>query len=400
MKYALILPDGAADEPIGELDGQTALEAARTPNMDAIAEMGRIGTVRTVPDGFLPGSDVATLSVVGYDPRKYYTGRAPLEAVAQKIRLENDELVFRCNLVTIVDDVMEDFSAGHISQKEAERLVADLQAAMGDERIRFHTGVSYRHLMTMKNATGVKVKCTPPHDIPGEKIAGYLPSGKGSDQVRELMERSKDVLAHHEINQVRSDLGENPATQIWLWGQGPMMQLPSFREKYGIKGAAITAVDLIRGIALSAGWSLIEVEGATGYLDTNYKGKGQAAAAALDDVDLIAVHVEAPDEAGHNGDAAAKVKAIEEVDRHVVGPVLEKLRRFDAYRILCLPDHPTPVGRRTHTATPPPFCMAGHRISPDRATAFNEKQAESSGLRIDPGHELMEFFLKSGRESS
>lgn len=400
MKYALILPDGAADEPIAELDGQTALEAARTPNMDAIAEMGRIGTVRTVPDGFLPGSDVATLSVVGYDPRKYYTGRAPLEAMARRIRLESDELVFRCNLVTIVDGVMEDFSAGHISQTEAERLIADLQEALGDERIRFHTGVSYRHLMTMKGAGGMKPKCTPPHDIPREKVPGYLPTGKGSEVVRELMERSKEILADHEINQVRRDLGENPATQIWLWGQGPMMQLPSFREKYGVKGAAITAVDLIRGIALGVGWSLIEVEGATGYLDTNYKGKGEAAVAALDEVDMITVHVEAPDEAGHNGDAAAKVKAIEEVDHHVVGPLLDKLRGYDAYRVLCLPDHPTPVGRQTHTATPPPFCMAGYRIAPDRATAFHETQAESSGLRIDPGHELMEFFLKSGRETS
>ncbi len=400
MKYALILPDGAADEPIPDLDGKTALEAARTPNMDAIVSMGRIGTVRTVPDGFIPGSDVATLSVVGYDPNKYYTGRAPLEAVAQKIRLEKDELVFRCNLVTIVDGIMEDFSAGHITQKEAERLVGDLQEAMGDDRIRFHTGVSYRHLMTMKQAGGMKLKCTAPHDIPGKKIDSYLPSGKGSDLIRGLMERSKEILGPHEINQVRGDLGENPATQVWLWGQGPMMQLPSFKERFGVKGSAITAVDLIRGIAMSAGWNLIEVEGATGYLDTNYRGKGEAAVAALDQVDMITVHIEAPDEAGHNGDAAAKVKAIEEVDRHVVGPVLAKLQTFDAYRILCLPDHPTPVGKRTHTATPPPFCLAGHRVSTDRATAFNETQASESGFHIDPGHELMEFFLKSGRKVS
>lgn len=398
MKYALILPDGAADEPVPELDGLTPLAAAKTPNLDALATAGRVGTVRTVPEGFIPGSDVATLTVVGYDPRSCYTGRAPLEAVAQRISLGPDELVFRCNLVTIVDGRMEDFSAGHISQKEAEALVAVLQAALGDDRIQFHTGVSYRHLMTLKDARGLKLKCTPPHDIPGERIDGYLPSGKGSDLIRSLMDRSRAVLADHEINQVRRDLGENPATSIWLWGQGPMMQLAPFRKQYGLRGAAITAVDLIRGIALSVGWKLIEVEGATGYLDTNYRGKGEAAVAALDDVDIIAVHIEAPDEAGHNGDARAKVAAIEQIDEWVVGPLVDRLRGFDAWRVLVAPDHPTPVGKRTHTATPPPFCMAGTGVHADLATAFNEQQAAESRLHIDPGHELMEYFLKSGRD--
>ncbi|GMU24343.1 MAG: cofactor-independent phosphoglycerate mutase [Phycisphaerae bacterium] len=399
MKYALILPDGAADEPIPELDGQTALAAARIPNMDWIAANGRTGTVKTVPDGFTPGSDVATLSVVGYDPRQYYTGRAPLEAVAQRISLAPDDLVFRCNLVTIVDGRMEDFSAGHISQPEAEKLVADLQNHLGDDRIRFHTGVSYRHLVTIKNAASeIKVKCQPPHDIPGEEVSRYLPSGKGSDLVRSLMERSEPLLAAHEVNQVRRDLGENPATSIWLWGQGQSMRLPTFKDRFGIRGAAITAVDLIRGIAISAGWKLIQVPGATGYVDTNYKGKGEYAVAALDDVDLVAVHIEAPDESGHNGDAKAKVRSLEEIDKHIVGPVLEKLRSFPQWRILCLPDHPTPVTKRIHTATPPPYCLAGTGIAPDRATAFTEADAEENGQPIDPGHELMEFFIKAGRE--
>ncbi len=396
MKYALILPDGAADEPIEELGGRTALQAARIPNMDGIAASGRSGTVKTVPDGFIPGSDVATLSVVGYDPKTYYTGRAPLEAVARGLSLEPDELVFRCNLVTIVDGRMEDFSAGHISQPEAEKIVADLQTALGDDRIRFHTGVSYRHLMTIKQASSIKVQCTPPHDIPGEAIKGYLPTGSGSEIIRDLMERSQPLLAFHEVNQIRRDLGESPATSIWLWGQGAIPHMPSFKERFGLRGAAITAVDLIRGVALSVGWKLIEVPGATGYIDTDYAAKGRYAIDALDDVDLIAVHIEAPDEMGHNGDAKNKVKAIEQIDEHIVGPLLEKLRTFDEWRILCLPDHPTPVARRTHTAVPPPFCMAGTSVIADRATAFNEAEAAETGLHIDPGHELMEYFLKSG----
>jgi len=400
MKYALILPDGAADEPISDLDGQTVLEAARSPNMDWIAANGRSGMVRTVPEDFTPGSDVATLSVIGYDVRTCYTGRAPLEAVAKRISLEQDEIVFRCNLVTIVDGRMEDFSAGHISQPEARKLIADLQARLGDDRVAFHVGVSYRHLMTMKNAASMKLRCTPPHDIPDEAVAGYLPAGKGSDEVRALMERSQEVLHDHEVNQVRRDLGENPATSIWLWGQGPMMRLPSFKQRFGLRGSAITGVDLFRGIALSVGWRLIQVEGATGYLDTDYRGKGQAAAAALDDVDIVAVHVEAPDEAGHNGDAAAKVEAIEQIDEHVVGPLLEKLRSFDGWRVLCVPDHPTPVGKRTHTADPPPFCMAGTGIVADRSTAFTEAQARRTAFHVDPGCELMEYFLKSGQEAA
>lgn len=398
MKYALILPDGCADEPVPQLGGRTPLEAARIPHMDSIVARGRVGRVRTVPKGLTPGSDVATLSVIGYDPVAHYTGRAPLEAVARRITLSPDELVFRCNLVTVVDGKMEDFSAGHISQPEAEKLVADLQAKLGSERIVFHTGVSYRHLVTIKDADWMKVKCTPPHDIPGQPVSGHLPTGKGSEVLRELMERAGQVLAGHEVNQVRRDLGESPATAIWLWGQGAMPRLPSFRKRFGIQGAAITAVDLIRGLAISVGWKLIEVEGATGYLDTNYAGKGEAACKALDDVDLVAVHIEAPDEAGHNGDAVAKTKALERIDEHIVGPLLEKLEGFDEWRVLCLPDHPTPVRIKTHTADPVPFAMAGTGIVPDEATEFTEKAGAASDLHIDPGHELMEYFLKSRHE--
>ncbi|HSW46474.1 MAG TPA: cofactor-independent phosphoglycerate mutase [Phycisphaerae bacterium] len=398
MKYALILPDGCADEPVPQLDGRTPLQVARIPNMDSIVARGRIGRVRTVPKGLTPGSDVATLSVIGYDPVACYTGRAPLEAVAKRIRLGPDELVFRCNLVTIIEGRMEDFSAGHISQPEAEKLLADLQAKMGDDRIQFHTGVGYRHLVTIKDADWMKVKCTPPHDIPGKEAAGYLPTGKGSELLRELIERSQKVLANHEVNQVRQDLGESLATSIWLWGHGAMPKLASFKKRFGIQGAAITAVDLIRGLALSVGWKLIEVPGATGYYDTNYAGKGEAAAKALDRVDLVAVHIEAPDEAGHNGDPLNKIKALERIDEHIVGPVLEKLQTFDAWRVLCLPDHPTPVTLRTHTSDPVPFGMCGTGIVPDEAKEFTERASAESDLYVDPGHELMEYFLKSRLE--
>lgn len=398
MKYALILPDGAADEPIAELNGQTTLQAADLPNMDWVANAGRVGTVRTVPAGFTPGSDVATLSVIGYDVAKCYTGRAPLEAVARRISLEPDALVFRCNLVTIADGKMQDFSAGHISQPEADRLIADLQAALGSDRIRFYGGVSYRHLMTLRDADWMKIEATPPHDIPGEPVSGYLPTGKGHDVIRGIMEKAAEILENHEINQVRRDLGENPATGIWLWGQGPMPRIEPFRAKFGLTGAGITGVDLFRGVALSAGWRLIEVPGATGYLDTNYKGKGEAAVAALDEVDIVAVHVEAPDEAGHNGNPGEKIKALERMDEHIVGPLLEKIRHYDEWRVLVVPDHPTPCAKRTHTDTPPPFCMAGTAIPADEATQFHEVAAAESDLHIDPGYELMEYFLRSGKK--
>jgi 2,3-bisphosphoglycerate-independent phosphoglycerate mutase len=394
MKHALILPDAAADEPLRELNGQTALQAAHTPNMDWIAANGRIGTARTVPDGFLPASDVATLSVVGYDPAEYYTGRAPIEAAAQELPVGPRDIVFRCNLTTILDDVMVDFSSGHISQHEAEALIRDLNSALADDRIRFHPGMMYRHLMVLKEAAGFEADCTPPHDIPNQPIAGHLPRGPDADVVRELMSRARKVLEHHDVNQKRRDQGKLPATSIWLWGQGGLPNLPSFESRFGLRGACVAAVDLIRGIAKLVGWPLLAVDGATGYLDTNYKGKGQRTVEALDDFDLVCVHIEAPDEAGHNGDAAAKVQAIEQIDEHIVGPILQVLRGLDGWKCLVIPDHPTPVARRTHTATPPPFCMAGSSIEPDAHLEFCEISAETSKLHLATGHELMDYFLR------
>ncbi len=392
MKYAMIIPDGAADLPLEELDGKTPLAAAETPQIDAVAAMGKCGMVRTIPKSMAPGSDVAILSVLGYDPKKFYTGRAPLEAAAQGIELGPDEWIFRCNLVTIVDGKMEDYSSGHISSEEAAILVDELNRLLGGEQVRFYSGVGYRHLMTYRGDCAVK--STPPHDILTRKIDGYLPKGRGAEMMRTLMDSSRAVLANHEVNVVRRDLGENPATQIWLWGEGKTPKLTPFAERYGLQGAAITAVDLVRGLAKLIGWQVIEVPGATGYVDTNYAGKGQAAVAALDDVDIVCVHIEAPDEAGHSANVAEKVTAIEQIDRHIVGPVLQRLQgEGDEWRILILPDHPTPCALRTHTAEPVPFAIAGKRIEALVSEPFNEETAAASDLHIPRGCELMEYFL-------
>ncbi|MHC5110546.1 MAG: cofactor-independent phosphoglycerate mutase [Planctomycetota bacterium] len=396
MKYAILIPDGAADEPVPELEDKTPLEAASIPNMDWISANGRSGRVVTVPSGFLPGSDVATMSLFGHDPAVNYDGRAPLEAVAKGITAEAHELIFRCNFVTIVDGCMEDFTAGHISQPEVNRLIVDLNSELADWPCRFHAGVSYRNLMVGTVPERGELSCTPPHDIPGLNVGDYLPNGPGSEWVRQVMSRGESVLVDHEVNLVRQDMGENPATNIWLWGQGQSREFQSITERFGLRGAAIAAVDLIRGIALLSGLELIEVEGATGYLDTNYAGKGEAAVQALDEYDLVAVHVEAPDEAGHLGDAMEKVKALEAVDKYVVGPVLQKLKEFDEWRILVAPDHPTPVKTRIHSSVPPPFCMAGTGVQSIHHGPFTEAQTMRSDLQIDPGHELLEFFLKSG----
>lgn len=394
MKYAIVLPDGAADEPVAALDGRTPLQAAKKPNMDWVASHGRQGCVVTVPSGFAPHSDVATLSLLGYDPRVDYSGRAPLEAAARGIAAQPDELIFRCNFVTIVDEVMVDYTAGHISQAEADRLISDLNRTLAVRGCRFFSGVSYRNLMIAAGAAEMELWSTPPHDIPDRPVAEYRPRGKGSERVRALMDEARQLLAEHEVNFVRRDLGENPATDIWLWGQGRAKALESFSSRFGQRGAVIAAVDLIRGIARTIGMDVLNVAGATGYLDTNYAAKGTAAIEALTVYDLVVVHIEAPDEAGHLGDVHAKVDAIERIDECIVGPLLETLRRSDEWRILISPDHPTPVARRVHTSAPPPFCMAGHGFQGVVQGPFSEAAAAASGLRIDPGHELMEHFLR------
>ncbi len=393
-KYAIIVPDGAADYPIEQFDNRTVLEAADTPYMDTISRKGRLGIVRTIPEGMEPGSDVAQMSVLGYDPREYYTGRAPIEAVARNVQLGADDWVFRCNLVTIADGKMADHSAGHISTEEGTALMKELDERLGSDRVRFYPGVSYRHLLVLKGYD-VDVKTCPPHDYIGQAIEKLLPRGKGADFLIDLMARSQQFFSNHDINKVRMDLGENQVSSIWLWGQGRKARLESFEKRFGIKGAAITAVDLVRGLAKLIGFDLIDVPGATGFIDTNYAGKGQAAVRALKDHDLVFVHVEAPDEAAHNGNAEAKKKAIEEIDTHVVAPVYEALQRCEKWRILILPDHPTPVQTGAHCGDPVPFALAGTNIEGVLKAAFSEANAAKSGLRIDNGFELMEYFLRS-----
>ncbi len=393
-KYVIIVPDGAADQPLEELGGKTPLEAADIPNMDRISAEGRLGLVRTVPEGFEPGSDVAQMSLLGYDPHRYYSGRAPVEAAARGLRLGMDDWVFRCNLVTIADGLMADHSAGHISTKEACTLVKELQAHITDERVSLSTGVSYRHLLVFRGVD-FEVRTYPPHDHIGTAVEKILPRGKGADLLIQLINQSQQLFAGHEVNRVRQDLGENPVSSIWLWGQGKQARLDSFRKLYGLQGVAITAVDLVRGLAKLVGFDLIEVPGATGFVDTNYEGKGQAAIQALERYDLVFVHVEAPDEAGHQGDAQAKKKALEQVDRFIVGPVWAALQRYETWRILVLPDHPTPVQGGAHTAEPVPFAMAGTQITRVLRSGFSEANAAKAGLRIEKGCELREYFLKS-----
>src|SRR5215218_3404349 len=376
MKYAIIIPDGAADEPLPELGGKTPIEAAETPNMDRVAAEGRQGLARTVPDGFESGSDVATMTLLGYDPKVYHTGRAPLEAAAQNIPLSPTDWVFRCNLVTAVDGIMKDHSAGGITDAEAQRLIGDLSRSLDLAGFQFYTGVSYRNLLVYRGSEQFDVKTKPPHEFPDEPVARYLPRGKGEEILRAIMDRSRELFAKHEVNEVRRQTGLNPATQVWLWGQGHAPNMPTFEKRFGVKnGAMITGVDLLRGLAALLGWENLNVEGMTSFHDTNYAGQGQATAAALDKYDLVLSHVEAPDEASHQADWKTKVAAIEHIDRHVVGPVLAKLRTFPQWRLLVLPDHPTNIATRKHGYAPTCFTMAGTRVTPTRPAAYSEKNA-------------------------
>lgn len=393
-KYVIIVPDGAADFPLDIFDGKTALEAAHIPNIDAISIEGRQGTVQTIPKGMAAGSDVAQMSLLGYDPKEFYSGRAPIEAAAMGIKVKPDDWILRCNLVTFSDKVMVDHSAGHISTDEATQLIKEFAESMaGDTKLKLYPGVSYRHLCVLSDVN-LKVTTVPPHDIIGEKISKNLPKGKGSDYLVDIMARSQQLFDNHEINRVRKDLGENPVSSVWLWGQGHKAMMERFSKRFGINGAVITAVDLVRGLAKLVHFDLIEVEGATGYLDTNYKGKGQAAIKAIKDYDLVFVHIEAPDEAGHGGDAEAKKKAIEEIDKHIVGPVHQALKQYDSYRILVMPDHPTPVETQAHSNEPVPFAMAGDGVKGILQKPFSEENGRKSGFRIERGHEMMEYFLK------
>jgi 2,3-bisphosphoglycerate-independent phosphoglycerate mutase len=399
MKYVIIIPDGCADEPQQSLGGRTPLQAAHTPAMDQLAASGCVGRANHVPAALPPGSDVANMSLLGYDPTAHFTGRAALEAAAQGIRLGPDDWAVRCNLVTVQDQIMRDFTSGHISTAEAAQLLQSAQAELvGDLPLEFVPGVSYRNLLLYRGSGGAapfgdETRTTPPHDLTDRSVADDYPRGAGSDLLSDLMERSQTLFAEHPVNRTRREAGKMPATNVWLWGLGRTPQLKSFQELYGLTGKMITAVDLLRGLAALIGWERIEAPGATGYLDTDYASKGRCAIAALPETDLVCVHIEAPDEASHEGDVEAKIKALEQIDRHIVGPVLEALRARGDYRMVVTPDHPTPVRTKTHSHGCVPFAMAGSDVAADRFTTYDEVAAGQSDVAFDAGWQFMRFFL-------
>jgi len=392
LKYAILIGDGMADYPLAELGGRTPLEEAHTPNMDYIAHSGIGGLVKTIPDSRPPGSDVANLEILGYDTTVHYTGRAPLEAAGMGIILGSDDVAFRCNLVTCQDGKLVDYSAGHISTLEASELIQLLSDRLGTERVKFYPGVSYRHLVVIKDGPE-RLSTTPPHDITGQQIDEHLPQGEGQELIRRLMFNSVDILNRAEVNRRRLSQGKLPANMIWLWGQGRSLRLPSIGERFGLAGGVISAVDLVKGIGMAAGLRVIDVPGATGYLDTNYSGKAQYALDALRELDLVYLHVEAPDEAAHSADLRAKLQAIEQFDHLVVAKILEGLSSLGQFRIMILPDHRTPLTVRTHTREPVPVAIFSANTTPDDMLAFTETEAEKGSLRIERGHQLIRQFI-------
>lgn len=404
MNYVILLGDGMADYPLEELGGKTVLEAAHTPAMDRIAREGTIGRIDTIPAGCVPGSDVANLSILGYDPLQCRAGRGALEAVSMGLKLAPGDVAFRCNLVTIEDDgagtpVMGDFTAGHISSGEARVIMEDLGAELGSPARSFHPGVGYRHLMLWKDGPR-NLDTTPPHDIVGRGIKDYMPRGDGARELKELMDRSRDILASHEVNRNRVSRGEKPATSIWPWGQGGAPPMTPLSERYGVTGAIISAVDLLKGIGVCAGLEPLRVQGATGYIDTNYQGKAEAVLAWLEKGNFVFAHVESPDEMGHEGNVKGKIAAIEDFDRQVVARVLEGLEAEGKdFRLMVLSDHATPIAVKTHTIDPVPFAVLSsvHRENLSRPGSFGETEALRSGILISPGYSLIDHFLGDWR---
>ncbi len=400
MKYIVLLGDGMADEPMDELDGKTVLEYAKTPHMDTLAGVSEVGLAHTVPQGFSPGSDVANLSVFGYDPATCYSGRSPLEAASMGVELGPDDVAFRLNLVDIVHNYgklyMHDFTAGHISTPEARTLIKTLQEELGEDGIEFYAGVSYRHLMVWRKGKHL-MKCTPPHDIINQSIEDKMPKGEGAEILIDLTTSAQMLLSNHPVNEKRIQEGKSIANSIWLWGQGKAPKMETYREKFAIDGSVVSAVDLIKGIGIYAGLDAIDVPGATGYVDTNYAGKVEAALQALQVKDFVYLHVEAPDEAGHSGNVAEKIKAIELFDEKIVGALLEQIADLGPYRILVMPDHPTPLHLRTHSMDPVPYILhdsAGAYTNSTPVTAYSEKAAHASGVVCKAAHMLVPRLLQ------
>lgn len=417
MKYVVIIGDGMADHPLKELDNKTPLQASVIPNMDYVAFNGVSGFLKTVPDNMEPGSDVANLSIMGYNPEDYYTGRGPLEAASIGVHLQSGQVAFRCNFITEKNGRLADFNADHISTEESGKLISALNDEFG-EIGEFYRGVSYRNLFVFneqgsaaENSYGIlkvfgqskpevliaSLKSSPPHDIVGESIEEHLlrpHDDKNAVLLNKVMRESKELLENHQVNQERVKSGKNPANMIWLWGQGIKPQIPSFTDKYGLKGATITAVDLIKGIGIHLGLTNIYVPGATGYYDTDYNQKAEYAINGLDDHDLVFIHVEAPDEAGHAGDIEEKIRAIENIDHKILGKLLDELPRFDDYAISVLPDHATPIYIKTHTKEPVPYAMYSTNGIKDDAIQFNEFSAKKGSLGTIEGHKFMNNFLR------
>lgn len=390
MKFVVFVGDGMADYPLPELDNHTPLEVANTPNMDFIAKHGRCGIANTIPENMPAGSDVANLSILGYDAIKYYTGRGPLEAASIGIPLEKDDIAFRCNLITEKDGLLIDYSAGHISSEEARILIDALNNQL--KNCRFYAGIGYRHILVMKQ--GEKAICTPPHDVVGESINNILPKGKDAEILINIIKASNHILENHDINKKRRKQGKNPANLIWLWGQGKPPSMPNFRKLYGVSGSIISGVNLLKGIGRYAGLDIIDVPGATGYLDTNFSGKAAYAIESLKERDFVLVHVEAPDEASHMGDIDAKIKAIENFDKKVVGGVLNEIGCYGEHRILLLPDHPTPISLRTHTKDAVPFAIYSSTQSRDYVDRFDEASAKEGIFKVMEAHKLMELLIR------
>lgn len=392
MRYALLIPDGAADRPHPSLGGKTPLEVAHLPHFHQLAREGCLGRTLTVPDSLPPGSDVANLSVLGYDPKISYTGRAPLEAASLGIELGPDEVIFRANLVTIEDGRMKDYSGGAISTEDGRLLITELSHRMGIDGVRLYAGVGYRHLCVFEKMAEAIPDRPPPHDITGCCIEDYPPQGPHAARLLEVETRSRLLLPELPTNKRRIAEGHLPITQLWLWGGGVMPKLVSFAERYGLSGGIISAVDLLKGIAKLIGLEILIVPGATGYYDTNYAGKGEAAILCLSQKPFVAIHVEAPDEAGHHGDAREKIRALENIDRWILGPLLREGNEKGDLRILCLPDHATPLEVKTHTREPVPYALWGPGIPATKAKAFTER--ESAQAPVLPATDLMAMLLR------
>ena len=401
MKYVVVLYDGMADYPVPALGGKTPMMCAKKPNMDYLAQRSEVGLIKTVADGLKPGSDVANMSVMGFDPMKFYTGRSPLEAASIGIDMKPSDVSLRCNLVTLSEDdkpyeekTIEDYCADDISTEEAEEIIKTIEEELGTDEFKFYSGVSYRHCLIWANGTTDLGTMTAPHDITGKVITDYLSPAENAKPLIEMMKKSYDILKDHPVNIARKAQGKRPANSIWLWGEGTRPAMQSFEEIFGIKGSVVSAVDLIKGIGGCAKMEVAEVEGATGYLDTNFEGKANAALDLLERNDLVYIHFEAPDECGHRNEPENKVKAIEMIDSRVLPILFDGLKKYDDYKIMILPDHPTPIVTRTHASDPVPYLIYHKNNEITGVDTINEETAKTTGNYIDFGPSIMPHFLK------